>query len=429
MVNQAAMSRKLTTWVLAVSCLVAAYVVVGAALNRQQDPSVPFRQMNVYQEVLEHIRRDYVTQPNLSRATDGALHGLLASLDADSSYLNPPEYKAFLADREHPHTGSVGLVVTKRMGYAAVVDVVPGSPAAKAGLRRGDFLEAVGGHGTTDLSLVAIRSLLTGQPDSSVNVTAVVLHRIQPEHLTLARLALSPAPLVTRLYAGNIGYVGVPDLRAGRARQVREALRKLQRQGAERYILDLRNCGSGSYKEAEEVANLFLRQGEIASLMGQTVPRQVISAKAPAFVTAAPLAVLANAGTFGPAEITAAALLDNHRAPLIGDRTSGEGSVQQLIPLGDGSAVYLSVARYYTPNGKPIQGHGVKPSIEQVRYAGAMPQADIPFEGATQTGPDLQLQKALAVLRGAPHTARACPIPAPSGAHYLSVSLRTAAGL
>lgn len=423
------MSRKLTSWVLAVSCLVAAYVVVGSALNRQQDPAVPFRQMNVYQEVLAHIRRDYVTKPNLSKVTDGALHGLLASLDADSSYLNPPEYKAFLEDRQHPHAGSVGLVVTKRMGYAAVVDVVPGSPAAKAGLTRGDFLEAVGDHSTTDLSLVAVRSLLTGQPGSTVAVTAVVLHRIQPEHLTLARLVLRPLPLTARMLAGNVGYIRLPDLHPGRAREVRQALRRLQHQGAQRYILDLRNCGSGSYRQAEELANLFLRQGEITSLMGQTVPRQVIDAKPSDFVTAAPLAVLANAGTFGPAEVTAAALLENHRAPLIGDRTSGEGSVQQLIPLGDGAAVYLSVARYYTPDGKAIQGQGVKPSIEQVRYAGAMPQADIPFEGVPQTGPDLQLQKALAVVRGAPNTARACPAPAPTGARYLETSFRPAAGI
>ncbi len=424
------MSRKLTTWVLAVSCLVAAYVVVGAALNREQDPSVPFRQMNVYQEVLEHVRRDYVTQPNLAKATDGALHGMLASLDPDSSYLNPPEYQAFLQDRRRPHAGSVGLVVTKRMGYAAIVDVVPGSPAAQARLTRGDFLEAVNHHGTTDLSLVAIRALLSGKPGATVPVTAVVLHRIQPEHLSLAIRVLSAPPLSTRMYPGHIGYIRVPDLRAGRSQQVRHALESLKRQGAQRFVLDLRNCGSGSYREAEHLANLFLRQGEITTLSGQTVPRQVISANASDFVTAAPLAVLVNAGTFGPAEVTAAALLDNHRGPLIGDRTSGEGSVQQLIPLGDGAAVYLSVARYYTPDGQAIQGHGVKPSIEQVRYAGAMPLADIPFEGVKPTGPDLQLQKALSVIGGARNTARACPAPAsPLGARYLDTSFEPAAGL
>ncbi|MGH9534084.1 MAG: S41 family peptidase [Terriglobales bacterium] len=422
------MSRKLTFLVLAISCLVAAYAVAGAALNREQHPDEPFVQMNVYQEVLEHVRRDYVTAPNLQRATDGALHGLLASLDADSSYLNPAEYQAFLRDRSKPRAGSVGLVVTKRMGYAAIVDVAPGSPAAHAGLTRGDFLEAVNHHSTTDLSLVAIRSLLTGRPGSAVPATAVVIHHVQPRHLELARAALAELPLQTQLYPGHVGYLHLPDLRKGRAGQVRRALARLQRRGATRFILDLRDCGSGNYAEAEKLANLFLRQGEIASLMGQTVPRKVVSAQASRFVTAAPLAVLINAGTFGPAEVTAAALLDNHRAPLIGDRTSGEGSVQQLIPLGDGSAVYLSVADYYTPDGKRIQGRGIKPSIEQVRYAGAMPAADIPFEGVTQTGPDLQLQKALSVLQGAAHTAHACPAPEPTGGRYVAASYATGVG-
>ncbi len=428
MVKQPAMSRKLTFLVLAISFLLAAYVVAGAALNRQQHPDEPFVQMNVYQEVMEYIRRDYVTKPNLNEVTDGALHGLLASLDADSSYLSPAEYQAFLQDEKASHAGSVGLVVTKRMGYAAIVDVTPGSPAARAHLMRGDFLESVDHHSTTDLSLVAIRSLLTGQPGTAVEATAVVVHHVQPRTLTLQRAKLAEPALDIHLYPGHIGYIAVPDLRQGRAEQVRKALEVLKHRGAKRFILDLRNCGSGRYQQGEKLANLFLRQGTITTLQGQTVAKKVVAAQAGQFVTAAPMAVLINAGTFGPAEITAAALRDNHRAPLIGDQTSGEGSVQQLIPVGDGSAVYLSVADYYTPNGKRIQGRGVKPSIEQVRYAGAMPQADIPFEGMQNTGPDLQLQKALSVVRDETKTAHACPLPKPAGGQYVDASYETRQG-
>ena len=266
-------------------------VVAGAALNRQQHPNEPFEQMNVYQEVMEYIRRDYVTKPNLNEVTDGALHGLLASLDADSSYLSPAEYQAFLQDEKTPHAGSVGLVVTKRMGYAAIVDVTPGSPAARANLMRGDFLESVDHHSTTDLSLVAIRSLLTGRPGTSVQATAVVVHHVQPRELTLQRVKLAKAPLGIHLYPGHIGYIAVPDLRKGRAEQVRKALGMLKHRGARRFILDLRNCGSGSYRQGEELANLFLRDGTITTLQGQTVAKQVIAAQAGKFVTAAPMAV------------------------------------------------------------------------------------------------------------------------------------------
>ncbi|HZT73289.1 MAG TPA: S41 family peptidase [Terriglobales bacterium] len=412
------MNRKLSLIILVLSLFVAAFVVAGATLNggRQSpdDPaSVPYRQMDVYQEVLEHINNDYVTTPNLSTVTDGALHGLLESLDPDSSYLDPTEYKAYLQEQKEPEPANVGLVVTKRFGYAAIIDVRPGSPAAKAGLARGDLMESIAGKSTRDLSLTAIRELLAGQPGTSVEVSAVLLHRVQPEKLRLARVVMPPAPLLTHLYAGDVGYIGVPDLKRGRARQIADAIRELTGQGAKKFIVDLRNCGRGDYDEAEAVANLFIKQGTITYLQGQKFPRETFSADPNKAVTTAPLAVLTNIGTYGPPEIVAAAVLGDHRGAVVGDPTFGEGSVQKVLPLDDGAAVLLSVARYYSPDGTAIQNHGVKPSVEQVEYPGAPPQDDAPLEGVPPNRQDLQLQKALEVLGASQTVAAAAAATAP----------------
>lgn len=407
------MNRKVIGIVLALSLIVVAYVAAGAALNRaQQDQDAsgaPYRQMNVYQEVLQHINNDYVTTPNLRAVTNGALHGLLESLDPDSSYLDPVEYKAYLADLKRPERGGPGLIVSRRFGYAAIVDVLPNSPAAKAGLERGDFLEDIAGHGTRDLSLVEIRSLLRGRPGTPVEVSAVLLHQVQPKKLNLERVAAPEPPLEAKLLDGHVGYLRVPGLAAGRAKQLAARMRGLSRRGATQWVLDLRNCGGGEFAEAEAVANLFIAHGELTYLEGQKYPRQTVDAEASRAVTSAPVAVLVNAGTYGPAEVTAAAILGDHRGHVVGDRTYGEGSVQKLLPLPDGAAVLLSVARYYSPDGNAIQGQGVTPDVPQVEYAGAPPQDDMPLEGAQPGGPDLQLEKALSVLGDA----HAAGLPAP----------------
>lgn len=416
------MNRKLSLLVLIISLLVAAYVVAGASLNQGQEANtedVPYRQMNVYQEVLDRINSDYVTTPNLNAATDGALHGLLESLDPDSSYLDPAEYQAYQQAQKQHARGSLGLVVSKRFGYAAIVDVAPDSPAAHAGLGRGDFLESVNGQGTRDLSLVAIRSLLAGEPGSNAEVSAVLLHRVEPKKITMTRMVLPVPPLTEQIYNGNIGYIRVADLNAGRSRQIAGQIRALTAKGAAKFLLDLRDCGQGEYGEAETTANLFLKQGTITYLQGQKYPRQTIAADASKAITQAPVAVLVNAGTYGPAEVVAAALLGDHRGDVVGDRTYGEGSLQKLLPLGDGAAVLLSVARYYSPNGISIQSQGVTPNVPQVEYPGALPQDDLPLEGVPPSGQDLQLEKALSVL-GGKSSATIAPLPSPRQARVPS---------
>ena len=223
-------------------------------------------------------------------------------------------------------------------------------------------------------------------------------HRAEPDKLTLTREVLAPLPLTTRLY-GKIGYIAVSDFTLGRTRQIANAIHALSRQGANRWVIDVRDAGVGQFPEAESSANLFLGHGLITWIQGQKYPRQNVEAQPDKAISTDPVVVLINAGTSGPAEVLAAAIKDDGRGQLVGDKTYGDGAIQKLIPVGDGSALYLSVARYYTPSGKPVQD-GIEPSVQQVRYAGALPDEDFPPEGVPPSRDDLQLDKAIQLLGG-----------------------------
>lgn len=392
------MSRKANLIVLVISLVVAVSLTAGMVWRHDSaDPDGPVKQMGIMVEVYQHINDDYVTTPNLAKVSDGALHGLLESLDADSSYLDPAQYQAFLAEQRNPPAGGVEAIFSKRQGYVDAVDVRPGGDAAQAGVVAGDLVEAVGDTGTRDLSLEGLNQQLRGAPGSTITLSVVHMHESDPVKVTITRVAPSMAPLAVS-QQGSVGIIAVPGMEPGRAAQVAAALTSLKAKGARQFILDLRNCGLGTYDEGEQVANLFLSQGTITYLEGQKYPRVTTTADSAKTVDGSdPLAVLVNYGTYGPAEVVAAALQQNGRARLIGDSTYGEGAVQKLIPVGDGSALWLSVARYYSPKGKLIQD-GITPDVAQVRYAGALPDADYPPLGVSPNQPDLQMQKALALL-------------------------------
>lgn len=397
------MRHRSAWWVLLISLLFAGFIVAGMAMTGSGKHSRPYRQLGVYAEVLSYIQRDYVTSPNMQRVANGSLHGLLDSLDAGSSYLTARQYRAYRAEMADPQpAGQTGLVVSKR-GDAIIVDVVPGSPADQAGLHRGDLLELIDGHHTSKLSLFEIRRLLLGPPGSTVTVRTIFMRHTQPKTLILKRVALPHRPIQAQLLERHIAYLRLPDLAPGRTRSLAAHLTALTHQGAKKLVLDLRGCGSGNYATAETAANLFLRQGVITYLAGRTYPRKLVQAQPNrARWPSLPMTVLVNAGTSGPGEVLAAAILDNHRASVVGDKTFGEGARQKLFPLGDGTAVLLTIAKYYAPDGKAIEDTAITPNIEQVRYPGALPDDDVPPLGVLPPKQDMQLNRALEVLGAKP---------------------------
>jgi carboxyl-terminal processing protease len=325
-----------------------------------------YSQIGVYSEVLRHIQSDYVTVPNIPDVTNGALRGLLESLDADSSYLTPADYKAYKLDKsKDAGKAQVGLVVSKRFGYATVVSVVPGSPADKVNLVDGDILEAINGVDTRDLSLAVIQLMLKGQPGSEVSVSVVRPRKTVPDKLTMARTMVAEPAVSDSLYENSsILYLKPVILDREHVAAVEAKLKAADKAGSKKVLLDLRDVSSGDMAEATRMANFFLQTGTIATLEGQKVDKQVFTADpSKAIDPATPMVVLVNRGTAGPGELVAAALLDDNRAQLVGEHTFGEGARQKLFELPDGAALILSIAKYGEPSGKKLQDDGVTPQV------------------------------------------------------------------
>ena len=356
------MSKTTKLIVLTLSFVLATFVVVGGLgvrANSNDDGS--YRQLGVYSEVLSRIRTEYVEEPNIPSVTSGALHGLLESLDANSSYLDPTEYKDYKQRKEGK--AGIGAAVSKRYGYAAVISVIPGGPADKAEIESGDIIEAIEGKTTRDMSLAEIDGLLTGPPGSVINVSVVRPRRAQPVKSALTRAIVTDLPISDKMMEDGIAYIKVDDFPKGRSQEIANKLKAVEKEGAKKIILDLRNSGDGEESEGVATANLFLNHGTITYLQGQKYPKQIFNADPEKTVTSLPLVVLVNRGTAGPAEIVAAAVMENARGNVVGDKTFGLGSIQKVIDMPDGSALVLSVAKYYSPSGKAVQDTAITPNI------------------------------------------------------------------
>jgi carboxyl-terminal processing protease len=338
--------------------------VNSSGVNAATEPQDgAYRQINVYSEVLRHIQTDYVTEPNINAVTSGALRGLLESLDADSSYLSPDDYKAYKADKGGK--AQVGINVSKRFGYATVVSVVPGSPADKANLSDGDIIEAIGTQDTRDISLAMIQLMLAGQPGSELTISVIRPRKTAPEKVSLTRVATPVPPVAETMYENSsILYLKPGIVDHDHVQQIENKLKGMQKAGNKKVLLDLRDVAAGDMAEATRLANFLLKSGTIATLEGQKVEKQTFTADASKSInTTAPVVVLINRGTAGPAELVAAALLDNKRADLVGEKTFGEGTQQKTFELPDGAALIMSVAKYQAPSGKKLQDDGVTPGV------------------------------------------------------------------
>lgn len=408
------MSKTLRITVLSVSLLIIAFALfaaVGRASSGGTDDA--YRQFGVMSEVLTRVQSEYVEEPNIPRVTQGALHGMLEALDSNSSYLSPAEYKEF---REKKDTrGTIGAALAKRFGYVAVIAVVPGGPADKAGLDSGDVIESVEGESTRDMGLPKVEHIIDGEPGSSVHIEVVKTRKVDPVKLTLTR-EIVPVPLVTdKTVDPQIGYLKVGAVTPENVGQVAAKVKELEKSGARKLVLDLRGAADGDPAAGVALANLFLDHGVITYVQGQKYPKQLFNADPQKAITKLPLAVLVNRGTAGAAEIVAAALLDNGRADLVGDRTFGMDSVQKTIDLPNGGAIILSVAKYYTPAGKEIQDHAITPNVlvanQSDDFIPDSEDLDVQPQDLEPAKPkeDLQLKRAIEVLKAKDQKAELAP--------------------
>ena len=357
------MSMKTKAAILVTSFAVLLFVVVGSMGGvHASSNDGSYRQLQVYSEVLSRVRSEYVEEPNIPKVTDGALHGLLESLDSNSSYMTAEAYKAYKTHKSEAK-GGIGAVVSKRFGYAAVVAVLPGSPAEKAGIEPTDIFESIEGQSTREMSLPEIHSLLAGTPGSTLNVAVVRARKAEPQKVVITRDVVS-IPSAVRQDDGRRRW-----LREGRGpdqgqvagdRLEDQSAREIRREEASARLAELRRGRRERRRRGRESVPES-RNDHVSA--GAEVPERAFNADPAKAITALPVAVLVNEGTAGAAEIVAAAILENARGDVVGDKTFGDGSVQKTIDLPDGGALILSVAKYYSPSGKAIQDAAITPNV------------------------------------------------------------------
>ncbi len=365
------MNRAARIAILSLSVVIFCYAGLGHVLGRTPDDKA-YKSLTVYGEVLQKIQQDYVDDPNMRTVTVGSLHGLLESLDPQSSYLTPREYDEYKKKLANAGIGESGLTLSKRYGYIIVLSVLPDSPGTKAGIRSGDIFESISGFTTRDMSVGQAMNLLNGQAGTGIRVSVIRRGRATPEEVDIVRVKMATPKMIVQKADPNILVLRFPSLDAGRVDEVRARLLDAEKQGIHKVILDLRECGRGPISEAISIARLFVPSGMLTTLRGQTVSTQVFSADPKQVIWRSPVSVLIDATTSGAAEVLASAIVANHRGDVVGERTFGLASEQKLITLDDGAALILTVANYYNPGGKSILEEGVTPT-EVVR---AIPEED-----------------------------------------------------
>jgi len=371
------MSSRLKYFVVSTSTCLTLMLVVGSVLSKGASADDTLKHIGVFSDVVSHIKSEYVEEPDMKSVTLGALNGLLEAVDPFASYLNADQYRDYLKNKDAKRA-DVGLILSKKFGYVGVVGTVPGSPAAKAGLSTGDMIESIKGIGTRDMPLAYASLLLQGDPGSTVDLSVVRVRRPDPQTVKLTRSTLSLPSVDAHMLDNHVGYVNIDALSAAHVKEVAAAVDKLQKDGAQKLVIDVRSCAVGTPEDGIALANLFMKQGRIGYLQGQRVPRQNFDADPAKAITALPVAVLTNGGTAGAAEVLAAAIQDNKRGQVVGEPTYGDAAMRKAITMDDGSAIILSVAKYYSPDGKAIQDTRVTPAN---LVAEAQPQIDLDENG------------------------------------------------
>jgi carboxyl-terminal processing protease len=342
--------------------LLVGVLLLGAANKNSSSPEDTYRHIGVFAEVLSKIKSDYVEEPDMKNVTQGALNGLLESIDPYASYLSPDQYKQFQKSKAE-QKGWTGLVLAKRFGYIAIVSALQGSPAEKAGLSTGDMIETIQGVNTRDMPLAYAEMMLRGEPGTSIELGVLRFRSPEPTKLALVRAPIAWPGVTSKMLPDGIGYIQVPTLEGPRLAETATAIRNLESQGAKKLILDLRNAATGDPEQGIALANLFVSQGRLGYTQGQRFPRQEYNADPAKAVTKLPLTVTINRGTAGAAEIAATALLENGRAELVGERTYGDAAIRKPIVMDDGAAVILSVAKFYNAGEKALQDVAVTPTV------------------------------------------------------------------
>lgn len=421
--------------VLSISVAVALYAAIGGILSpwaRAQQPiNDSGAQLRIFESVLQHIQNDYVDEPNLEKVRYGALRGLVGGLDPYSSYLTPQQVAEFNSRKDSNKVG-IGAEFSQVSLYLYVVSVTKGSNAEKAGLKAGDVVEYIETKATRDISLYDARQMLLGDPGSVVNLR-ILRAGEKPQTVKVTRGAYKTPPAEARVEAGKVGVIKVYSLEDGEANDIKTLIHGLTKQGVQKIVLDLRGVATGTLNEGVAVANLFIKEGDLAKVVGkENKVLKTLTADPSKAVFDGKVAVLIDLGTAGAAEVVASAILERKRGEVVGERSFGSGTEQQLFTLRGGDGLLLTTSKWASASGSPFLGDdrasmGVKPSIEVKRPDTPEPleveelidqqdeqnqnpqPAASPTPGKEPVKPvieDIQLKKAIEILQDKSQAAR-----------------------
>jgi len=376
------MKKKILVMLLAIF-LIFTTVITGIAQDTDD-----YNKTNAFQDIIFLIKNYYVEDVELDTLLEGAIDGMLNKVDRFSYYMDADEYEEMQTEYEG-HYGGIGIVITTRDNKLTVVSPIKSTPGERAGLRAGDIITAIDGLKTADISQTKAVDLMRGEPGTDVVLTVERSDVDQELEIKITREDIEVPYVESEMKTENIGYISLAQFIENVGTDVEIELNKLKDQGAEGIILDLRNNPGGLLSEAVNVASSFISEGQVVSVRQRgNIERFLNVNKKFEADTEIPVIVLINRGSASASEIVAGAIKDYGRGKLMGTTTFGKGVVQSVVPLADGSAVSITTARYYTPDGNYIHEKGIEPDIE----------IELDTEAA-QDGEDNQLDEAVDMMR------------------------------
>ena len=379
------MTSRIRALVLTISIPVIMFAILGGYLGQALAKDDTYQHLRVFEDVISLVLNNYVEPVDVQQAMKGAMKGLADGLDPESAFLTPDLVKA-MEGNTSAGAADVGIDLTRQY-YLRVISARDGSPAAKAGIRSGDFIRAIDNRPTRDMSAFEGSRLLRGAPGSKVSILLIRGNAADPHVVDLVRDRPAGTEMTSRMADATTGYVRVVDFTKDSPAKFKQAFDALAKTGAVRYVIDLRGTARGDLDDGLAASHLFVKSGTLGVRLTKADQRDIVTAQATDGAIAAPVVLLVDQGTAGAAEVFAAALDGNTRADLVGEHTIGRAARQKLIKLPDSSGLWLTYLRYLTPSSEPIHEKGLAPDVD-------VEQPEIEF-GSAPPAIDATLQKAL----------------------------------
>lgn len=356
--------KKTLSFLFLITCLIPICFHADSQVSAALDRNI-YKDLKTFNEVLDIVQKNYVEDIESKKLIEGAINGVMKSLDPHSTYMTADMYKELEVETRGSF-GGIGIEITMKKDVLTVVSPIEDTPAFNAGIKAGDQIVQIDGKSTKDITIMEAVKKLRGQKDSKVTVTIMREGMSKPKDFVITRDIIKIKSVKSKIFDDHVGYIRLASFQERTADDLKREIKDINTKiGTPKgLILDIRNNPGGLLNQAVGVADVFLKAGIIVSTKGRTKIMESKSvARDDGDEPTCPIVVIVNEGTASAAEIVSGALQDNGRALVIGTQTFGKGSVQTVIPLEDGAALKLTTAKYYTPNGRSIQAEGIKPDI------------------------------------------------------------------